>query len=59
MTSKELIVTPSKCTGCEACAQICTKNAISMVEDSEGFRYPSINDNVCIDCGLCKKVCPI
>lgn len=59
MTSKDLIVSPSKCTGCEACSQICAKSAITMVEDSEGFRYPSINEDLCVDCGLCKKTCPI
>ncbi len=46
-----------KCFGCEACKQICPRNAIEMVEDEEGFRYPKINDK-CINCGLCKKVCP-
>lgn len=48
----------SECFGCEACAQICPKNAISISEDEEGFRYPSINKKLCISCGLCHKVCP-
>ncbi len=30
-----------------------------MTEDNEGFRYPVVDEDVCIDCGLCKKVCPI
>lgn len=30
-----------------------------MAEDKEGFLYPQINDSVCIDCGLCEKVCPV
>ena len=46
------------CFGCEACVQICNQNAISMIEDSEGFRYPFINTTSCIDCGRCRKVCP-
>lgn len=29
-----------------------------MVEDQEGFSYPRINSNLCVDCGLCEKVCP-
>lgn len=53
ITSKE------DCCGCTACANICPKGAITMKEDKEGFLYPSINSNKCIDCGLCKKVCPI
>ena len=46
------------CYGCEACVQACSKNAIEMQEDSEGFRYPHINTELCINCGLCRKVCP-
>ena len=46
------------CFGCEACLQVCAKQAISMIEDAEGFRYPKINADVCVNCGLCKKVCP-
>lgn len=29
-----------------------------MVEDDEGFRYPKINQELCIDCGACRRVCP-
>lgn len=46
-----------ECCGCEACAQICPKQCISMVEDEKGFFYPSIDQANCIDCGLCKKSC--
>ena len=46
------------CCGCEACANICPKNAISMVRDAEGFSYPKINQEKCIHCGRCDKVCP-
>ena len=48
-----------KCCGCSACFNICPKKCISMVEDSEGFLYPSINIENCIECGLCEKVCPL
>lgn len=46
------------CTGCSACCSVCSKSAIKMIPNSEGFLYPAINDEVCIKCGLCEKVCP-
>lgn len=49
----------SLCCGCSACAQSCPKKCISMIEDEEGFLYPNINNNICVDCGLCEKVCPV
>ena len=52
------IVEKEYCTGCGACYNICPKNAITMVENDEGFLYPTINSK-CVECGLCKKICPI
>lgn len=46
-----------KCCGCEACAQACPKKAVCMKEDGDGFRYPVVDSELCIDCGLCRKVC--
>lgn len=46
------------CTGCGACANRCPKNAIRMVPDHEGFLYPRIDESLCIECNLCRKVCP-
>ena len=46
------------CMGCWACCNICSKNAISMIEDKFGFLHPQINHNLCIDCGACRTVCP-
>lgn len=47
----------SKCCGCSACFNICPHRAITMVPDSLGFLYPSVNKSLCTDCGLCEKVC--
>lgn len=48
----------SECCGCTACLHSCPVSAISFVEDKEGFMYPEINDEACINCGLCERVCP-
>lgn len=46
------------CCGCSACVQRCPKQCISLHEGNEGFLYPHVNTNDCINCGLCEKVCP-
>lgn len=51
------IIDKQQCCGCSACASICPKQCLSMIEDSEGFLYPQIDKEICIDCGLCEKVC--
>ena len=48
-----------KCCGCTACTSICPKQAIKMEADDEGFLYPKVDFDKCIDCHLCEKVCPI
>ena len=30
-----------------------------MHEDKEGFLYPKVDHAICIDCGMCEKVCPV
>lgn len=47
------------CFGCKACEQICGHNAIHMVPNEEGFYYPELDGDKCINCGLCERVCPI
>lgn len=47
------------CCGCTACYAICSKEAIAMVEDEEGFEYPQIDESKCVRCYQCVKVCPI
>lgn len=46
-----------ECCGCTACASICAHNAIYMRSDQMGFLYPFVNENYCVDCGLCNHVC--
>lgn len=53
------IVEKSDCCGCCACVQKCPKQCIKLKADNEGFLYPNVDINNCINCGLCEKVCPI
>ena len=53
------ILDKTKCCGCNACAQKCPKHCIHLIKDSEGFYYPQVDATICIDCGLCEKVCPV
>lgn len=48
----------SLCCGCSACVQTCPKQCISLIADKEGFLYPQVNQELCIECGLCENVCP-
>ena len=47
------------CCGCNACVQRCPKQCITMQADNEGFLYPIVNTETCIECGICEKVCPV
>lgn len=53
------IINKTDCCGCTACASICPKDAIVMEPDFEGFLYPKVLTDKCVDCGLCEKACPV
>lgn len=40
------------------CAAICSRNAITVKEDDYGFLRPTINEELCVDCGACRRICP-
>lgn len=48
-----------ECTGCSACSSICSHKAIEMTPDKGGFLHPVIDNDLCINCGLCDKVCEL
>lgn len=45
------------CCGCAACYSICPVGAIMMKADEKGFRYPEIDEELCIRCQQCLNVC--
>lgn len=48
-----------KCTGCNACHETCKYDAIVMTQNNEGFYYPTINIDKCVNCGECVSVCQV
>jgi len=61
MEKKSYLDTQEKksCSGCRACEQICKRNAITMIRDEEGFSYPHIDKEICVECDACRSICPM
>ena len=53
------LASKDSCTGCGACNNICNHNAIRMEKDEEGFLFPTINTDQCVECHLCEQSCPV
>lgn len=51
------IIHREDCCGCSACAAVCPVKAITMKPDCQGFLYPDVDSDRCVDCGLCQSVC--
>ena len=46
------------CTACMACVSICPRKAITVRDDLK-YQNAVIEEQKCIDCGLCEKVCQV
>ena len=58
-TNASVLQDKYRCTGCSLCREVCPRNCIEMREERDGFSYPHINLQECIDCGKCEKMCPV
>ena len=45
------------CTGCGACVSACQKHSLILQYDEEGFYYPVCDEDKCVSCKACEKVC--
>lgn len=50
---------PTDCTACKACINVCRLNCIEMIKDRYGVSKYKIDSNKCVDCGMCRQVCPV
>lgn len=46
------------CTGCAACVDTCNKQALSMSMSDDGHVYVACDENKCVLCHQCEKICP-
>ncbi len=58
MDKRIKLISKQDCTGCAACHDVCTKNAITMTNDGDIHLFPTIDKDKCVQCGRCMQVCP-
>lgn len=46
-----------ECTSCQMCAAVCSRHAVVIKLNEDGFYRPYVDEKKCIDCGLCTRVC--
>jgi len=51
------LASKNDCTGCMACVDSCKQQAIKSYLDDDGHRYVRVNNDHCIGCLKCEKVC--
>lgn len=54
-----LNVDKKECTACAACVDICSRQAIELKEDENGFFFPEVDTDTCVQCGLCDSICHV
>ncbi len=52
------ILAKADCFGCGVCVDVCPTHCIAMADDQEGFPYPEVDQDECIECGKCIASCP-
>ena len=58
-TTLRILEIEETCTGCGGCVSVCAKNALSLKYNEEGFYYPLLDEEKCVDCKFCEKACHV
>lgn len=53
------ILEQDKCVGCKNCSAVCKFGCITFEYKDNGFYYPIVDNNSCVECGACVRACPI
>ena len=56
MRNEKTVCAKNKCTGCMACVEMCSQNAISIIDTTQNYNAV-IDSQKCIGCGICTHVC--
>ena len=59
MIMRNKINIDTRCTGCNICVSLCPTDAITLRISDEGFWYPSVDQDTCVECGKCLNGCPV
>ena len=53
------LASSTECTGCMACIDSCSHQALSSSIDPDGYYQIDFDTNKCVECGLCTRACPV
>ncbi len=53
------LASKEECCGCASCIDACSYQAIQLKEDLNGYYFPVIDAEKCIECGVCRLSCHI
>lgn len=57
MENRNITSSKNACTGCGACVYLCPTKAIEYALNDDGFFEAFVDQDKCINCSKCKKVC--
>lgn len=56
---KRNIENTDNCFGCFLCEAVCPRKCIQKTKKSDGFYFPTVIDDSCVECGKCLSACPV